>query len=96
VVTIHIILCRKGENHAETTGMWDRAESILKIPTTLFIPSMHMLTLDNETHFALFEFPMLALNFIVKASREDFILGSQSRSVSIFCVSGLPFPVSQL
>jgi hypothetical protein len=67
VVAMHIILCRKGENHAETAGMRDRAKSILKIPTTLFILSMHMLTLDDETHFALFEFPMLTLNFIVKA-----------------------------
>jgi hypothetical protein len=51
VVAMHIILCRKGENHAETAGMRDRAESILKIPTILFILSMHMLTLDDETHF---------------------------------------------
>ena len=65
---MHIILCRKGENHAETSGMRDRAESVLKVPTSLFILSMHMLTLDNETHLALFEFPLLTLNFIVKVS----------------------------
>jgi hypothetical protein len=33
--------------------------------------SMHMLSLDDETHLALFEFPLLTLNFIVKASGED-------------------------
>jgi len=81
---MHIILCRKGENHAETSGMRDRAESVLKVPTSLFILSMHMLTLDNETHLALFEFPLLTLNFIVKASGEDFVLGSQSRSVNAY------------
>ena len=84
VVTMHIILCRKGENHAETAGMRDRAESVLKISPSLFILSMHMLTLDNETHLALFEFPLLTLNFIVKASGEDFVLGSQSRSVDAY------------
>jgi hypothetical protein len=36
---MHIILCRKGDNHAETGGMRDWAESVLKIPTTLFILS---------------------------------------------------------
>jgi hypothetical protein len=54
VVTMHIILRRKGENHAETAGMRDRAESVLKVPTSLFSLSMHMLTFDNETHLALF------------------------------------------
>ena len=54
--------------------MRDRAESILKIPTSLVILSMHVLPLDDETHFAFFECPLLSLDFIVEASREDFIL----------------------
>jgi hypothetical protein len=59
VVTMHMVLCRKGENYAETHGMRDRAESILKMPTAMFILSMHMLTLNHETHFTLFGVPML-------------------------------------
>jgi hypothetical protein len=64
--------------------MRDRAESILKMPTAMFILSMHMLTLSHETHLTLFGFPMLTLNLVVNASGEDFILGSQSRPVHTY------------
>jgi hypothetical protein len=45
--------------------MRDRAESILKVPTSLVILSMHMLPLDNETHFVMHfsNFPCLRLIF---------------------------------
>ena len=79
MIAMHIILCCKRKNGAETTCMRYRAECVFKIPSALIIFPMHMLALNYEAHFALFKLSLLTLNFIVEASREDFILSSQSR-----------------
>ena len=79
MIAMHIILCCKRKNGAEATCMRYRTECVFKISPTLIIFPMHMLALNYEAHFALFKLSLLTLNFIVEASREDFILSSQSR-----------------
>ena len=61
----------------ETARMRHRAESILKIASTCIIFSAHVLSLYDQTDFALFKLSVFALDLVVKPRGENFVLRSE-------------------
>jgi hypothetical protein len=77
VVTKHMMLGSQGENCAETACMRHRAESIFKIASTRIIFSAHVLSLYDQTDFAVFKLSVFALDLVVKPRGENFVLRSE-------------------
>jgi len=78
MISKHVELGGKTENSAETTSSRHWAKSVVIITDSVSVSAFHVLTLYNESDFAYVEFTPFPFSFVVEASAENSILGSET------------------